>query len=131
MWNILGPFINNYLGKSNTGDTTGNKGQCVGLIEVWLDTLHRKHIPGNAGDLLANAPAEGYTVTENTPTNFPKAGDIVCWNGSWGGGYGHTAVVLAADEVSLLVFEQNEPDGSPPAIGLHTYGGVAGWIVLA
>ena len=51
----LAAFISQYLGKANTGDTSGNLGQCVGLIEKWLDANGMPSIPGNAVDLLANA----------------------------------------------------------------------------
>lgn len=131
MWSNLGPFINKYLGRANVGDTGPNMGQCVGLIEVWLDSLHTSHIPGNAVDLLGNAPALGYTVIRNNPMNFPLPGNIACWDGTWGGGYGHTAVVIAADVLQLLVLEQNDPEGAGVLVGLHDYSGVAGWIVVS
>lgn len=131
MWQKLGPFIQKYLRQGNIGTNGINRGQCVGLVEVWLDALGKPHIPGNAVDLLANAPAEGYKVTMNDPTNYPVAGDIVCWNGTWGGGYGHTAVVIAANANELLTLEQNDPEGAPVNIGVHDYSGVQGWIALA
>jgi hypothetical protein len=121
-------FIQRYLGVANTGDTPANRGQCVGLIEVWSDEHHLPHLWGNAKDLLANADPAHYTVVHNAPTNFPSPGSIVVWGSTWGGGYGHTAVVVAATELLIVVFEQNDPDGSPPVVATHDYSGVIGWL---
>lgn len=121
-------FIQSYLGKANTGDTPGNAGQCVGLVEVWIDANKRPHIGGNAVDLLNNADPKAYKLTRNGPSNFPPAGAIVCWDGSWGAGYGHTAIVVAASPMQLVVFEQNDPDGASPLVATHSYAGVAGWL---
>ena len=126
----LASFISQYLGKANTGENSVNKGQCVGLIEVWLSANGKSHIPGNAVDLLANADPKVYKKTVNIPTNVPPPGAIVTWNGSWGGGYGHTAVVVAANVLQLVVFEQNDPDGAPPTVVTHPYSGVQCWITF-
>jgi len=126
----LATFIAQHLGKANTGDTPQNRGQCVGLVEVWLDANKKPHIPGNAVDLLANADPKVYKKTMNIPTNFPPPGAIVCWNNSWGGGYGHTAVVVAANVMGLVVFEQNDPTGSAPVVATHSYSGVQGWLTF-
>lgn len=126
----LSAFISAYLGKANTGDTPQNAGQCVGLIEKWLDANGQPHIWGNADQLLANADPKVYRRTMNIPTNYPPPGAIVCWDGSWGNGAGHTAIVVASNMMSLVVFEQNDPDGSPPVVATHNYDGVAGWLVF-
>lgn len=126
----LAPFISKYLGVANTGDTPGNLGQCVGLIEVWLDANSKPHIPGNAVDLLANADPKIYKKTANIPTNWPQPGNIVCWNATWGAGYGHTAIVVAANVNLMAVFEQNNPIGSPPVVATHNYSGVQGWLTF-
>src|SRR5579863_2330238 len=107
----LADFIHLYLGRGNIGDNQVNLGQCVGLIEVWLDTCGKPHIWGNAKDLLVNAPAAAYKVVHNGPQNYPQPGDVVCWDNTWGAGDGHTAIVVAANSVQLAVFEQNDPDG--------------------
>lgn len=124
------PFVQKYLGAQNTGNTPQNKGQCVGLIEVWTMANGKPHIIGNAVDLLRNADPNAYSVVENTPTNVPPSGAVVCWNGTWGNGYGHTAVVVAATVDYLVTFEQNDPEGSPPIVATHSYAGVQGWLVL-
>lgn len=126
----LATFIAQYLGQGGTGDTAENKGQCVGLIEVWLDANKKPHIWGNAADLLANADAKAYKRVTNIPTNAPPPGAVVCWNKTWGNGAGHTAIVVAANPQALVVFEQNDPTGSPPVVATHNYTGVVGWLVL-
>lgn len=127
----LAPFIAEYLGKANTGDTPQNAGQCVGLVEKWLDANAKPHIWGNAADLLANADPKMYKRVTNIPTNCPPPGAVVCWNGSWGDGAGHTAIVVAANVMFLAVFEQNDPTGSPPVVATHSYAGVQGWLVFS
>jgi CHAP domain len=131
MERMLCQFIARYMGVRNTGDTPQNSGQCVGLIEVWLDLLKKPHIWGDAKDLIANADLHVYKTFQNMPNNFPPPGAIVCWDGTWGNGAGHTAVVIAANVLWLAVFEQNNPINSPPIVGTHSYDGVQGWIVVA
>src|SRR5271157_4011261 len=94
-------FMQGYLGKPNVGDTAGNMGQCVGLVEKWLDANSKPHIWGDAKDLLTQAEAAVYKVTKNTASNFPSAGAIVCWDSSWGAGHGHTAIVVVANSMHL------------------------------
>jgi hypothetical protein len=127
----LAAFISRYLGRANTGDTPENKGQCVGLVEVWLNLNNKPHVWGNAVDLLANADAKVFRKVMNIPTNNPPPGAVVCWDRTWGAGFGHTAVVLASNVMGLVVFEQNDPTGSPPVVATHSYNGVAGWLVFS
>ena len=124
----LAGFLSAYLGVANTGDNPVNRGQCVGLVEQWLDAQHKPHIAGNAKDLLANADLHSYKVTGNLPANYPPAGAIIVWGASWGAGYGHCAVVIGANRHYLAVFEQNNPTGHPPVVATHGYTGVVGWI---
>jgi len=126
----LAPFIAEFLGQPNTGDTPENAGQCVGLVEKWLDANGKPHIWGNADQLLANADKRLYKRTTNIPTNHPPPGAIVCWSSSWGDGAGHTAIVVAANVMGLVVFEQNDPTGSPPVVATHGYSGVEGWLTF-
>ena len=124
----LASFISKYLGKANSGDNQANAGQCVGLIELWLDANGKPHIWGNAKDLLNNADLKAFKVVHNNPTNVPPAGAIVCWDYTWGAGDGHTAIVVAANSMHLAVFEQNNPTGHAPLVATHDYSGVLGWI---
>lgn len=121
-------FVRKYLGVANSGTNSVNKGQCVGLVELWVGALALPAIPGNAKDLPGNADPHHYHVTQNGPVNYPAPGSVVCWNATWGGGYGHTAVVIAANGMYLAVFEQNNPTGYPPVLATHGYDGVEAWI---
>lgn len=124
----LSTFISSFIGIQGTGDTPINQGQCVGLVEKWLTVNGKPRIGGNAKDLLNYADRTAYTVIANAPLNAPKPGDVLVWDGTWGGGYGHCAVVIAASRMLVAVFEQNNPLGNPPTVSTHTYSGVAGWI---
>ena len=126
----LAKFIEQYLGKPGIGNTDVNRGQCVGLVEVWLTANGKPHIWGNAAEMIANADSKTYRKVVNIPTNHPRPGAIVCWGSSWGAGAGHTAVVVAANAMGLVVFEQNDPTGSPPVVATHSYSGVQGWIIF-
>ena len=123
-------FLAAYLDKTGTGTTPENRGQCVGLVELWLLSIGAPVIWGNAIDLLRNADPRNYIVTRNSPTNHPNAGDVIVWDASFGGGYGHTAIVLAGTPSRVAVFEQNNPTHSAPTIATHAYTGVQGWLTV-
>lgn len=113
-----------------TGNTVENTGECVGLISVWMDTLGIAHEWGDAKDLLDNADTSKFDVIRNIPndlTQHPNPGDIAVWDSSWGGGFGHTGVVVAADGSWLDVYEQNNP-GNPHIVHHINYSGVLGWL---
>lgn len=124
----LASFIGRYLCVPNSGTSPANKGQCVGLIELWLYANSQPPIWANAVDILSHADPHHFIVTPNSPANFPPPGSIVCWDKSWGNGFGHTAVVVAANAMHLAVFEQNDPTGAAPLVATHGYQGVQGWL---
>ena len=119
-------FVFTYFDVANTGDTSDNKGQCVGLIEVWIDALGLTYDWGNAKDLLTNADTSKFDVIQNTPAGFPEAGDILVYGSQWGGGDGHTGVVVLADANKILLYEQNNPGA--PTIKLEGYNDCLGWL---
>ena len=124
----LAAFIGKYLGAANTGNTQINKGQCVGLVELWLLNNNKPAIWANAVDLLDTADKKYYKKVVNIPTNEPPPGAVVCWDSTWGNGYGHTAIVVAANVLELVVFEQNNPLGYAPIVSTHGYSHVTGWL---
>jgi hypothetical protein len=124
----LAAFIREFTGLVGVGDTEGNRGQCVGLAECWIDQLKLPHVWGNAKDLLDNAPTGSYTVIRNKPTNFPAPGDIVVWGPTWGEGFGHTGIAVTGGVMQFDAFEQNDPEDSPPHLKKYGYDGVLGWL---
>lgn len=125
----LQSFIDKYTGVAGVGNTPENTGECVGLVMVWTASNGLPHTWGHARDLLANADRKAFMVIANSETNFPLPGDVLCWNGRWGGGYGHTGVVVSADANTFTTFEQNNPKGSAPRLVKHaSYSNVQGWM---
>lgn len=122
-------FQARYQGLTAVGDTPENRGECVGLVELWIDMLGLPHVWGDAKDLLANADAGHFRRVNNGPDNYPSPGDIVVWNDSWGSGHGHTAIAVTGAPALFIAFEQNDPIGSTPALKCYDYKGVAGWLV--
>lgn len=123
-------FLAQYNGKTNVGNTTANKGQCVGLASVWIDILGGPHVWGDAKDMYANADPNFFEKIPNTPTGVPQKGDIVIWNGTFNRGPGHVAVATGkGDTKSFEVFEQNNPLGSNCHLRTYSnYNYVTGWL---
>lgn len=126
---LLG-FIGKYVGRGAVGTNPDNTGQCTGLAMLWVEANSHPLIWADAKDLLSQAPLTDYQVFHNGPTNAPPPGALVVWNDTWGGGYGHVAVVVAANAMHLAVVEQNDPIGAGPLVATHDYSGVAGWLVF-
>lgn len=125
----LQAFIDKYTGVAGVGNTPENTGECVGLVMKWTASNGLPHTWGHARDLLANADRKAFVVIANSETNYPSPGDVLCWNGRWGGGYGHTGVVVSADANTFTTFEQNNPKGSAPRLVKHaSYSNVQGWM---
>ena len=124
----LDEFITKYTGQSNVGDTPENIGQCVGLIEVYTDMLGLPHTWGNAKDLFTTADPSSFDIIQNTPTNFPLAGDILVFGTTYGNGSGHTGIVVTADANTVTLFEQNDPVGSTPHETRYNYPDCLGWL---
>ncbi|MHB9161535.1 MAG: CHAP domain-containing protein [Nitrosotalea sp.] len=129
----LSDFIAQYTGKTGQGNTTENMGQCTGLVSLWQDNLGVAHEYGNAKDFLTNADTSKFDVIQNTPDNFPLSSDIIVWGDTWGGGFGHVAIVTQADKNSFISFEQNDStstdiNGACEKISHPDYSGVLGWL---
>lgn len=128
----LTDFVKQYYGQPNVGDTDANKGQCVGLIEVWTDALGLPHTWGNAKDLLNDADTNSFEVVQNDPsslTQFPVPGDVFVFGASYGAGAGHTGVVVNANGSLVSLFEQNDGlDSGVPQLKTYNYGGSLGWL---
>lgn len=122
-------FFNRYNGQQNIGDTTENKGQCVGLVAVWIDELNLPHIWGNACDLFANADEQFFEKILNTPDGVPSAGDIIVWSAKFNGTVGHTGIATGTGDLNTFeCFEQNDPTGSNCHLKVYNYLSVIGWL---
>jgi len=126
----LEAFIARYLGNGLVGTNAVNTGQCTGLAMLWCKANGKPFTWANAKDLLDQADLTSYQVFRNGPFNSPPSGALVVWGSTWGNGYGHVAVVLAANVMHIGVFEQNNPSGASPLVSTHTYDGVIGWLVF-
>lgn len=114
---------------NGVGNTPENKGQCVGLISVWMDILGVAHEWGDAKDLLNNADKNVFDVILNTPDGVPQVGDVIVWRGAFNGGAGHTGVATGTgDTKTFEVFEQNDPLGSNCHLKTYKYSFVDGWL---
>lgn len=125
-------FIKQHFNQPNVGNTPENKGQCVGLISVWQDELGVAHEWGDAKDLLKNADTSKFEIVLNTIDAIPVPGDIFVCGSNWGGGFGHTGIIVFADLMKMVWFEQNNPTGSKPILTTHEYdnrlNGLIGWL---
>lgn len=101
--------------------------QCTAIPHYWERMLGLGIVYGNAKDTFANAPDDTYEKELNGPSNFPRPGSIIVWDGGWGAGYGHTGVVVSANPNTFDVLEQNDGDGGLTHVGRHDYAHIIGW----
>lgn len=112
------------------GVTGPDYGQCTAVAHAWEQMCGEPIVYGNAVDTFANANPANFDKVANTPTNVPPVGAILVWNSTWGGGYGHTAVVSRpANANTFWCFEQNDGDGGLPHEAEHNYNGITGWFI--
>jgi hypothetical protein len=128
-WMRVLDFLDILLGHRVTAPG-GDGGQCVDLVNLYLmRVLGLPQIHANAVD-WANVRLAGRSWVVNLPRNAPARGDIVVWGREpkvGTGVNGHIAIALTADDMVLLSFDQNWPEGAPVSIVVHTYAGVLGW----
>ncbi|NHM93511.1 MULTISPECIES: N-acetylmuramoyl-L-alanine amidase [Staphylococcus] len=107
-------WLNNSVGKQY--DFDGAYGyQCYDYANAYfnyttglrLSGMYAKNIHTDNASVLNNIA----TVHENTPNFLPLPGDIVIFNGRYGGGCGHVAIVTQATLNSFEVIEQNWQGG--------------------
>jgi surface antigen len=122
-------FIKEVEGKKINTDGADN-GECTAIPHLWQKVNGWPIVTGNADQTLDRASSSAYEKVHNSASNYPPKGAIMVWDGSWGGGYGHTAVVVSANEHSFDSVEQNNGDGGLAHVVTHPhYKGVLGWFV--
>lgn len=107
---------------NNQVDLDNQSYDCVDVPKSWAEYLTDKPWTtslawGNAKDLYNNV---GDTYWDHIPRgNAPLAGDIVVMNGSIGGGYGHTGVVVSVDGNNITIYQQNTFTQQPVYTGVY------------
>ena len=112
---LIGNYKSNYQTSYNRNiimerQLRNIKGQCFDLANFYWN-----YITGGgrlAGYYAKDIPFKNNfnglaTVYENTPNFLPQKGDIVVWNGNYGGGAGHVAIVWSANLNSFVSLDQN------------------------
>lgn len=125
-------FLAKYQNKSN--DFDGYYGaQCFDLFQFYnRDVVGAPFVTGaGAKDIWNTYPKDFYERIDNTPTAYPKKGDVIIWGSAYGP-YGHVAVASEDGNPqtdSFTVLSQNDPAGVPSIYKTYTsWVGVLGWI---
>lgn len=121
-------FFNQFNGKFV--DFDGAYGaQCFDLVNKYSTMLGNQRFTGLYASGIYNQPGNNYIQVPNSPSAVPQAGDIIVWNNSHGGGFGHTAIANGdGNTVNFVSFDQNWQPGSPAVLVRHNYKGVIGWL---
>ncbi len=122
-------FVERYIGTRVTA-SGGLGGECVDLANQWIaECCGLAHVFRNA-ITWAGPGLPHMKWTGNRPDNAPLPGSLVVWEEtpSLGiGVFGHIALVVAADEMAIVSFDQNWSEGEVCALNVHSYAGVLGW----
>ena len=105
--------------------------QCVDLYRQFVkECLVYPQSPGvtGAADIWNTYLKDYYLRIDNTPDGVPQLGDVVIWNKSAGGGFGHVAVFSSGDTNNFISYDQNWPVGSYCHFQNHNYTNVLGWL---
>lgn len=101
-------YMNKLVGKGWDFDNAFGW-QCFDLVNFYWNYLTGGQLYGlYAKDIPFKNNFDGLaTVYENTPSFLPQKGDIVVWNGNWGEGCGHVAIVHSANINTFVSLDQN------------------------
>ena len=115
--------------------------QCVDFFNYYyLYLTGRNPYPDGYGvngakDLWSVATSR-FTKIANNPNDanqIPAVGDILIYNSSWGGGFGHVEVVLSADKKGFTAIGQRQSETNRSATAVYrtwaqAVGGLIGWL---
>lgn len=129
-------FIKTYTGKYVERYDSTNPHECVDLFLQYIDDVH------NLSSIIPVGIAVAYDLwtkdtrltpyvdkIKNTVEAIPQEGDIVIWESSYNGGAGHVGIATGrAGQLTLDVFQQNDPIGSVSSTKRYSYDKIAGWL---
>lgn len=107
---------------NTTIDLDNQSYDCVDVSKSWIvyltDVAWQSSAGwGNAKDIYSYWSD---TYLERIPRgNAPQLGDIVVMNGTIGGGYGHTGVVVGIDGNNITIYQQNTFTQQPVYTGVY------------
>jgi N-acetylmuramoyl-L-alanine amidase len=83
--------------------------QCFDLTNYYWNYLFGHGLKGNGAKDIPfwNDFTGEATVIKNVASTLAQPGDVFVYGAHWGGGYGHTGIVLSATLNSITVLEQN------------------------
>lgn len=115
---------------NHTIDLDNQSYDCVDVPKSWLEYLtgvgwQQSAGWGNAKDIYYYW-SQTY-VTRVPRGNAPQLGDIVCMDGTIGGGFGHTGVVVAINGSNITIYQQNTFTQQPVYTG--TYNAYVSYII--
>jgi GH25 family lysozyme M1 (1,4-beta-N-acetylmuramidase) len=115
---------------NHTIDLDNQSFDCVDVSKSWITYLTDKSWQEVAG--WGNAKDIYYywskTYLDRIPRgNAPQLGDIVCMDGTIGGGYGHTGVVVGINGSNITIYQQNTFTQQPVYVG--TYNAYSSYII--
>lgn len=130
MKDLFQKFLLKFNGMTKVGNTSENKSQCTGLVNIWVvDYLKKSFIWGNAKDFINNYNPLDFDVILNTPEAIPQVGDVIIWSQSYNGNYGHVGIATGTGDTNTFeAFEQNDPLGSNCHLKTYKYTSVLGWL---
>jgi len=105
-----------------TIDLDNQSFDCVDVSKSWIVYLTDVRWQdsagwGNAKDIYSYWSSE---YLDKIPRgNAPKLGDIIVMNGTIGGGYGHTGVVVGIDGQNVTIYQQNTFTQQPVYTGVY------------
>lgn len=107
---------------NKTVDLDNQSFDCVDVSKSWVQ--YATGVPwtqsagwGNARDIYYQWSA---TYLARIPRgNAPKLGDVVCMDGTVGGGFGHTGVVVGITGTNITIYQQNSFTQQPVYTGVY------------
>lgn len=106
----------------NTIDLDNQSFDCVDVSKSWIVYLTDVAWQTSAGWGNAKDIYNYWSTTylDRVPRgNAPQLGDIVVMNGTIGGGYGHTGVVVGIDGQNITIYQQNTFTQQPVYTGVY------------